>query len=66
MKKFSIFVTLLVGLLLVGCQPDADKAMSKQEEDNMRKPLGQPMPPEAAAAMQKANAGPPPGAQAPR
>jgi hypothetical protein len=65
MKKISILILLLMGALFAGCQKDADKAMTKQDEDAMRKPLGQPMPPEAAAAMQRANQMPPQAAQPP-
>lgn len=66
MMKLVLLVLVVFSALLSGCQKDADKAMTKEQEDTMRKPLGQPMPPEAAAAMQRANQGPPPGAQAPR
>ena len=64
-----LLVTLTAAsVLLVGCQTGSQSGMSKAEEDAMRKPLGQPMPPEAKAAMERAkagNGGPPPQALQP-
>ena len=61
-----LLLSLLVtaSALLVGCKEGSEGSISKVEEDAMRKPLGQPMPPEAKAAMEKAmranTGGPPP------
>lgn len=57
-----------VSALLCGCQTGSQSGMSKTDEEAMRKPVGQPMPPEAKAAMERAkagNGGPPPQALRP-
>lgn len=70
MKKmtFCLLAILAASSLLAGCQAGSQSSMSKTEEDAMRKPVGQPMPPEAKAAMERAragNGGPPPQALQP-
>lgn len=69
-KNTTILLATLaaVSILLTGCQTTPQGGMSKTEEDAMRKPIGQPMPPEAKAAMERAkagNGGPPPQALQP-
>ena len=62
---FSLALSATVSLALtVGC---SDKAppLSKDDKAKFNAPLGQPMPPEAKAAMEKMGSGPPPGATAP-
>lgn len=57
---------LLVLGLLAGCQTGTQSSMSKSDEEAMRKPVGQEMPPEAKAMMEKMkNGAPPPQAAQP-
>ena len=52
---------LLTGVLIIamgvlnGCKNDSSGSVTKEEEKQFRAPLGQPMPPQARAAMEKMN-----------
>lgn len=48
------FAIAILALLLCGCNNKPQAQVSKTESEMIHKPLGQPMPPEAQAAMQKA------------
>lgn len=59
MRKALLMVTgLFVLALIAGCQTGSQSNMSKTDEDAMRKPVGQEMPPEAKAAMARMQANP--------
>jgi hypothetical protein len=55
----SVTFAALAAFVVAGCSNNAAGGgatpLSKEEESRMRAPLGQPMPPEARAAMEKAN-----------
>jgi len=59
MQKALLLASCLMGLILVaGCQTGSQSNMSKTDEEAMRKPVGQEMPPEAKAAMARMQANP--------
>ncbi|GAB4462044.1 MAG: hypothetical protein OHK0029_28280 [Armatimonadaceae bacterium] len=57
---FVAMALLLLLLPLTGCGEEKGTELSKTEEEKFRAPLGQPMPPEAKAAMERANQQAPP------
>lgn len=56
MRKRSLFLVIAVAALaFAGCNSvEKGESFSKTEGDKFKAPLGQPMPPEAKAAMEKA------------